>query len=210
VDYSNIKQFELRRKFWKIAGAEIYITDPVSNQEVGYIKMKAWKLREDVRIFTGRDMQRELVQIHARQIIDFGATYDVTNSSTGQPMVALRRKGLKSTFVRDHWDIYDPAGTAIGTVQETSGALAIVRRWIELIPYVNLLGIIFAFIAQTYEIRMKQADGSEAIAARITHRKNPVVVKMDVDMTSAQVAVDPLVVLSASAMLSIIDAAKNN
>ncbi|HSX42509.1 MAG TPA: hypothetical protein VLF59_00300 [Candidatus Saccharimonadales bacterium] len=210
MDYSNIKHFELRRKFWKIAGAEIYISDPTTSQEVGYIKMKAWKLREDVRIFAGRDMQRELVQIHARQIIDFGATYDVTNSVTGQPMAALRRKGLKSTFVRDHWDIYDSAGNTIGSVQETSGMLAIVRRWIEIIPYVNLLGIIFSFIAQTYVISMKQADGSDAVAARIVHRKNPFIVKMDVDMTDAQVAADPLIVLAASAMLSVVDAAKNS
>jgi len=210
MDYSNIKQFELRRKFWKFVGAEIYIDDPATGQEVGYIKMKAWKLRDDVRIFSDRSMQRELVQIRARQIIDFGATYDVTNSSNGQPMVSLRRKGLKSTFVRDHWDIYDTAGNTIGAVQETSGALAIVRRWIELIPYVNLLGIIFAFIAQTYTITFKQADGTDAVAAQIIHRKNPFVVKMNVDMTNAQIPADPLVVLSASAMLSIIDAAKNN
>jgi hypothetical protein len=210
MDYKQYKQLELRRKFWQVFGAEITISDPVGGQEVGYIKMKALKLREDVRIFTDRSMQHELVQIHARNIIDFGATYDVSRSADSQPMVSLRRKGLKSTFVRDHWDIYDPSGATIGSIQETSGTLALVRRWIGMIPYVELLTLIFAFIAQTYEIRLNQPDGSLAVAARITHRKNPFVVKMHVDISNAQVELDPLVILSAAAMLSVVDAAKNS
>jgi hypothetical protein len=210
MDYTQLKTLEFRRKFWKLFGAEISIADPNTQSEVGYIKMAAWKLREDVRIYTARDMQREILQIHARQIIDFGATYDVTDSSTGQPSFSLRRKGLKSTFVRDHWDLLDTNGNAIGSIQETSGTLALIRRWIELIPYVELLGIIFAFIVQTYEIRIVQADGSEAIAGTITHRKNPFIVKMSLDMTNAQVTVSPLIPLASVAMLSVVDAAKNS
>jgi hypothetical protein len=210
MDYTQFKHLEFRRKFWKFVGAEIFIDDPASQQEVGYIKMKAWKLREDIRIFTDRSMQREILQIHARQIIDFGATYDVTDSATGQQSFSLRRKGLKSTFVRDHWDLLDNSGNKFGEVQETSGTLALIRRWIELVPYGDLLGIIFAFVVQTYEIRMLQTDGSFAIAGTILHRKNPLVVKMLLDTSAAQVPVHPLVTLSATAMLSIVDAAKNN
>jgi len=92
MDYTQLKKLEFRRKYWKIAGAEIYVDDPNTQQEVGYIKMKAWKLREDIRLFSDRSMQREILQIHARQIIDFGATYDVTDSSTGQQFFSMRRK----------------------------------------------------------------------------------------------------------------------
>jgi hypothetical protein len=210
VDYTHLKQLEFRRKFWKFVGAEIFISDPNTQQEVGYIKMAGWKLREDIRIYTSRDKQRELLQIHARQIIDFGATYDVTDSTLNQPIFSLRRKGFKSAFVRDHWDILDMNGNAVGIIQETSGALALIRRWIEIIPYVNLLSVIFAFIVQTYEIRITQPDGSSALAGTIVHRKNPVVVKMALDMTNAQVPVDPRVSLASVAMLSIMDAVKNN
>jgi len=210
MDYSQFKQLEFRRKFWKIAGAEIYINEAAGNQEVGYIRMKAWKLREDIRIFTNRDMQQELVQIHARQIIDFGATYDVTNSSTGQPIASLRRKGLKSTFVRDFWNIMDDSDNVIGTIQETSSILAIARRWLEILPYGDFIGLIFAFVPQTYVISMNQTDGSSAQVAALTHRKNPFIVKMSLDTSMAQVAVDPQLILSSTALLSIIDAAKNN
>jgi hypothetical protein len=210
MDYTKLKQLEFRRKFWKIAGAEIYIDDPATEQEVGYIKMKAWKLREDIRIFTDRSMNQEIAQIHARNIIDFGATYDVTDSAGAEPAFSLRRKGLKSTFVRDHWDMFDASGNNFGSVQETSKGLALVRRWIEMIPYLNLLSLVLMFIPQTYEIRLTQPDGANAVAGTIIHRKNPFVVKMLLDTSNAQATASPLVTLSTTALLSIIDAAKGN
>lgn len=210
MDYTQLKQFELRRKFCKLVGAEIFIDDPASQQEVGYIKMKAWKLREDIRIYRGRDMAQEIAQIHARQIIDFGATYDVLDGVTQQPVFSLRRKGLKSTFVRDHWNLLDTAGNQFGTIQETSSGLALARRWLELLPYGDIIGLIFAFIPQTYTISLAQPDGSAALIANIVHRKNPFVVKMSVDTSAAQVPHNPLVVLVSAAMLSIIDASKNS
>jgi hypothetical protein len=102
MDYSQLRQLEFRRKFWVLVGAKIHITDPLSAREVGFIKMKAWKLREDIRLYTDESMQTELLRIHARNIIDFGATYDVVDSFSNQIVYSLKRKGLKSTFVRDH------------------------------------------------------------------------------------------------------------
>jgi len=210
MEYTQFKQLEFRRRFWKIAGAEIYIDDPASQQEVGYIRMKAWKLREDIRIYTDRGMQREIAQIHARQIIDFGATYDVIDGVSMQQSFSLKRKGLRSTFVRDHWDLLDNNGNAFGYIQETSSGLALARRWLEVLPYGDLIGLIFSFVPQTYTINMTQADGTSTLAGTITHRKNPFIVKMLLDTSIAQVPVSPLVTLSATALLSIVDASKNS
>lgn len=211
MDYSQYKQLEFHRKFWRLFGAEIFINDPASKQELGYIKMKAWKLREDIRVFTSRAMQQELVQIHARQIIDFGATYDVTDSASTQLLYSARRKGLKSTFVRDHWDLVDVNSAPFGTVQETSSGLAIARRYLEIIPYVgDILGLVFAFVPQTYQITIVQPDGSNALAGTITHRKNPIIVKMLLDTSAAQVTLHPYITLSITSLLAIIDANKNS
>ena len=211
MDYSQFKQLEFRRKFWKFIGAEIFITNPVNQQEVGYIHMKGWKLREDIRIFTDRSQQQELLQVHARQIIDIGATYDVIDSASEQPFFAARRKGLKSIFVRDHWTLLDTAGNEFGTIQETSSGLAIARRWLEILPYVGgIIGMVFMFVPQTYTITSASANGTQALAGTITHRKNPFVVKMNLDTSAAQVTVHPYIPLASTALLSIIDAVKNN
>ena len=210
MDYSSYKQLEFRRKFWKIAGAEISITDPNNQQEVGYIRMKAWKLREDIRILRDRTSQQELVQIHARQIIDLGATYDVTESASGQLLFSAKRKGLKSIFVRDHWDLLDGNGNPFGELQETSSGLALARRWLELLPGGDIIGLIFAFVPQSYEIRTLQPDGTKALIGTVLHRKNPFIVKMSLDTSMAQVQVNPYLPMAMTALLSIIEAAKNN
>jgi hypothetical protein len=210
MDYTQLKKLEFRRKFWKIAGAEIYVTDPVTQSEVGYIKMKAWKLREDIRLFSDRSQQHEIMQIHARQVIDFGGTYDVIDSASNQPVFALRRKGFKSAFVRDHWDLLQTDGNIFGNVQETSSTLAIMRRWLEVLPFGELIALVFAFVPQTYTISLNQPDGSLAVAGTIIHRKNPVIVQMTLDTSAAHIPAHPFVTMAATAMLSIVDAAKNN
>jgi hypothetical protein len=210
MDYTQLKQIEFRRKFWKVFGAEIYVNDPASGTEVGYIKMKAWKMREDIRLFTDRSMQHEILQVHARNIINFGATFDVLAGNPPTPQLSLKRRGFKSAFVRDHWDLLDNNGNVFGDVQETSSNLALMRRWIEFLPFGEIAGVVFAFVPQTYTINVLQPDGSKAVMGTIIHRKNPVVVKMLLDTSAAQVPVHPYVTMSAATLLSIVDASKNS
>ena len=94
-----------------------------------YSKQKAFKLKEDIRIYGDQAMTSELLCIRARGVIDFGMTYDVIDSTTQQVVGSLKRKGLKSLF-RDSWVILDVNDQEIGTMQEESGALAILRRFI--------------------------------------------------------------------------------
>lgn len=210
MDYTQLKQIEFRRKFWKIVGADIFVVDPHSQQEVGFIHMQAWKLREDVRLFTDRTKQREIMRIHARQIIDISAAYDVIDSNTNQPVFAMKRKGLKSIFVRDHWELLDNNGGVFGDLIETSDTLAIIRRWIEVIPYVGpLIGLALAFVPQTYNILLRQADGTSKLAGTITRTSNPVLVRMILDTSTAQDHTHPFVPMAATSLLAVVEAAKN-
>lgn len=118
--------FTIRRKVLKIFGAAFHIYD-AQNQVVGYCKQKAFKLREDMRIFTDESCSKELFRISTKQIIDFGAGYTVTRSHDNQVLGILRRKGLKS-MLRDEWHVLDEAGAQIGIIKEDSGILAILRR----------------------------------------------------------------------------------
>jgi hypothetical protein len=56
MDYSQYPRFELRRKFWKFFGAEISVVPAGSTDVIGFIKMKAFKLREDVRLYRDKSM----------------------------------------------------------------------------------------------------------------------------------------------------------
>ncbi len=126
-------RYVIRRKFFKIFGEAFHIYDE-AGQVLFYTKMKAFKLKEDLRVFSGEDMREELLTIQARSIIDFGATYDVTDAVTGQRLGALRRKGLKS-LLRDEWLLLDASDREVGLIQEDSLVLALVRRLLSnLVP----------------------------------------------------------------------------
>lgn len=127
------RRYMIRRKFFKLFGGAFHIYDEAGNVAF-YSKMKAFKLKEDLRVFTGEDMQEQVLSIQARNILDISATYDVTDPQTGQKVGALRRKGLKS-ILRDEWLILDVNDQEVGTIQEDSMLLAIVRRFLtNLVP----------------------------------------------------------------------------
>ena len=118
----------IRQKIFKLFGAAFHIFDP-SGHIAFYSKQKAFKLKEDIRIYTGEDMNTEVLTIKTDQILDIGATYQVYDPQQGGVHIgSLRRKGLKS-IIRDEWVFLDAAGQEIGLIQEDSTALALLRRF---------------------------------------------------------------------------------
>jgi uncharacterized protein YxjI len=123
----------VRRKIFKIFGGAFHIYDPGGNLAF-YSKLKAFKLKEDIRLYTGEDMQTEVLTITARQMLDISATYDVIDPATNEKVGALRRKGLKS-ILKDEWVFMDASDREIGFIKEDSMALALIRRFLtNLIP----------------------------------------------------------------------------
>jgi len=118
----------VRRKVVKLFGGAFHIFDP-EGKVAFYSRQKAFKLKEDVRVYTSEDMTTELLAIRTDQVIDLGATYHVHDSQQGGAHIgSLKRKGLKS-ILRDEWLLLDASGQEIGTIQEDSTALALLRRF---------------------------------------------------------------------------------
>lgn len=156
--------FTIRKKFLKIFGGAFHVYDSEGNV-VLYAKQKAFRLKEDIRLFTGEDMQTELLRIQARQVIDFSAAYDVVDMTTGEIAGTLKRKGLKSVL-KDEWLVLDPAGNEIGCIKEDHLALALMRRFLtDWIPQR------FTFFA------------NGQVAAQYQQRFNPFIRKIDIDLT---------------------------
>jgi uncharacterized protein YxjI len=125
--------FIIRRKVFKLLGAAFHVYNE-NEQVVLFSNQKAFKLKEDIRMYTGEDMQTEVLSIQARQVLDFSAAYDVMDSIKGEKVGALKRKGLKS-ILRDAWIVMDNDDREIGQIEEDSMAMALVRRFLtNLIP----------------------------------------------------------------------------
>ncbi|MGA1822280.1 MAG: hypothetical protein ACMUIG_07115 [Thermoplasmatota archaeon] len=130
-DYNN---YVIKQKVLTI-GRKYYIENS-SGQGIGFCKQKIFKLKEDIRIYTDENMTNELLLIKQEQVLDWAGTFLVTDSTTGQKVGYVGRKGLKS-IIRDTWKIFDVNKNELGTVQEKGGFLSVMRRfidWLQFIP----------------------------------------------------------------------------
>ncbi len=123
------ERYTIRRKIFVLFGASFEIFDD-QRQLVGFCRQKAFKLKEDIQIWTDSSMSGELMRIRARSIIDFAATYDLLLPD-GIVLGSIRRKGL-SSIIRDQWLVFDRDGREIAQVREDSTGMALVRRFLPL------------------------------------------------------------------------------
>lgn len=162
--YSKQKYFA-KKKFLKIFGGEIKIFDETKTNLLFFVKQKAFKLKEDISVFEDETQSRELLRIKARSIIDFSAAYDVTDTTSGEKLGALRRKGF-SSFLRDTWEILDTQDKPVGQVLEDSMLLALLRRFLS-----NL-------IPQTFQIEV-----NNSVVGILKQTFNPFVPQFNVDFS---------------------------
>jgi hypothetical protein len=183
--------YTVRKKFWKFFGAAFYLLDEAGNV-IGYSSQKAFKLKEDIRVYTDDSMSEELLVIKARNIIDFGATYDVTDPADDDRVIgSYRRKGWTS-LVRDEWMIFDADEDQIGKIQEDSTGLAIVRRIFG--------GIALLIAPQEYSVEI---DGAKV--ANMATSRNPFIYKLNVTLEDDADGADPRLLLAGAILLAAIE-----
>jgi hypothetical protein len=158
-------EYTIRRKVLTLVGAKFHIYDAADNL-IGFSKQKAFKLKEDIRVYRDESMQQELLTIHARSIIDFSAAYDVLDPKSERRLGTLKRAGLSSIF-RDKWMVFDAEENQVGTIEEDSAFLAIVRRLHDLAA---------SLIPQGFSL--KGSDGT--VYAEYRTHMNPFVHKLSV------------------------------
>lgn len=156
-------RYLIRRKVLKLVGGAFHIYD-TRGRLVLYSSMKAFKLREDIRLYGDESMREEILVISARTWADISTIYDVTDRN-GQRIGSLQRRGLKSVL-RDEWTIMDPSETVVATIREDSAALAFLRRTIlEILP-------------QRYHVKMGDLE-----VATMQQNFNPFVYKLELDFS---------------------------
>ena len=134
-----LDRYTVRRKVLKLFGGGFYLLDP-AGQVVGYSAQKAFKLKEDIRVFADEAETRPILRIQARQVVDFAACYDVVDEVEGRKVGGARRKGLRS-LLRDSWELLDARDQPVAMLQEDSMAMALLRRFASnLIPQSFVLG----------------------------------------------------------------------
>lgn len=175
-----------RRKVFKLFGGAFHAYDKDRNL-LFYSEQKAFKLREDFRIYSDESQKEELLVIKTPQILDIGATYNVQDATTSEAVGAIRRKGLKS-IIKDEWTFLSSDGREIGKLTESSVARALLSRFINLVP-------------QTYIIL--SADGRKI--AEIRQHFNPFVIKYSMTIVEPVPSIDRRLLVSSGILLAAIE-----
>ena len=185
----------IRKKVLKILGEAFHIyTDDSQTELLGYCELKAFKLKEDIRIYTDEKKTTELISIKARSILDFSAGYDVVDAQSGSSLGTFKRKGMKSLF-KDTYILLDQQDQEYAELSEDSGLLALIRRFV---PFANIL------IPQIFHLRGNDGGGS----VEYTQKMNPIVQRLTV--TGAQSGgFDPRVILAGGMLLAAIEGKQN-
>ncbi len=148
-----------------------------------YIKKKAFRLKEEINVYSDENQTNVALVIQARNIFDFGATYDVTDPGSGETVGACRRQGLKS-ILRDEWTILGPGDVALGKIQEDSILMALFRRFIA-----------HTLFPQTFSVY----QGDQKLG-KIAQRFNPFQLAYDVDCTRVD-GMDPRLLVAGTILL---------
>jgi len=182
----------LKRQVFALTGKFRYY-DPNGNL-IMFSEQKMFKLREDIRVFADEHKTQEVLQIKARQIVDFSAAYDVIDSAYNQKVGVLRRKGWRS-MVRDEWEVLDSNDQLIGMLFEDSPGLAMLRRL--------LLG---SLLPQNYDLTIRDQR-----VADLKQRFNLFRYELDVDFSFDTAHVmDRRIGLAAGILLAAIEGKQSN
>ncbi|MHC4355054.1 MAG: hypothetical protein ACYTE3_12950 [Planctomycetota bacterium] len=185
-DFSD-NQYMIRRKILTILGAKFHIYNTMG-ELILFSQQKAFKLKEDIRVFADESMSAERLVIRAREIVDFSAAYDVVDAVENRKIGALRRRGWKS-LVRDSWEFLGEDDQPIASLAEDSMLMSLLRRFLS-----NL-------IPQTYHVRQNERT-------LITYKQNfnPFVLKINVTIApESRDVIDPRLVLAGGILLAAIE-----
>jgi uncharacterized protein YxjI len=182
--------YTVRKKIFNFLSTGFHIYGP-NDELVMYCKMKGFKLKEDIRLYTDESLQTEVLTIGTDQIIDFSAAYTVRDAVTGERIGSLKRAGFKS-MLRDEWLIFNSDGNELGKIKEDSILKALVRRFID---------ILALFMPQKFHV---EVNGETICTMQQTF--NPFIMRLVVDFTpDINNQLDPRLGLAATVLLCAIE-----
>jgi len=126
-------EYTIRKRIFSFPDTKFEVYN-AEDELVGFSRQKAFRFKEDIRIYRDEDQSEEWVVIKARSVIDFSAAYDVLLAKDNERIGTLRRKGMKS-ILQDEWSLLDADGEPAGVIKEDNLGMALLRRFVaNLVP----------------------------------------------------------------------------
>lgn len=169
--------------------------DGTKGAMVAFAQQKRFAFKEAFTMYADDSKQQISFTVKARQVLDFGARYDVTD--TDGKLLGTIGKAFKSSLLRSTWHIFAPGieDKPLLVVQERSQALAIFRRVWDFVPYIGDIPFLLK-----YHFDMSDPDNGQVAA---TYEKTTLWrdhYKLSVVGGGAE-AIDPRVLMSMGVLL---------
>jgi uncharacterized protein YxjI len=110
---------------------------------VAFVRQKKLAIKEDIRFYADESQTEELFRIKARAVMEFSGRYDVTTPAGEK--VGVLGKVFGKSLLRSTWSIMDANEQELAIAKERSQFWAIVRRVVDVIPYGDVVPILFHF-----------------------------------------------------------------
>lgn len=152
VDPNQHDRFILRQRFRFVVNEYEFSLPESDGEKPGmafcYVRQKPFKFKEDIRFYADETQAAELMRIKARQRFDPRARYEVTAGDGGK--IGEIQKAFGASLLRSTYRLYDAAGNETATASERSLLVALLRRLVAFVPYIenfaNWLPIPYHFV----------------------------------------------------------------
>jgi uncharacterized protein YxjI len=136
VDPNDHDRFILRQRFRLVVNEYEFSLPGADGETPGtpfcFVRQRAFKFKEDIRFYTDEGRSVELMRIKARHRFDPRARYDVT-SADGSTIGGIQ-KVFGASLLRSTYRLY---GAEVATAAEQSLLVALFRRLVGFVPYVE-------------------------------------------------------------------------
>ena len=112
-------------------------------QVVAWAEQKRMRLKEDFRFYTDESRTSEAFRIKARTMLELRGRYMVTDAN--DKAIGALHKQFTQSLVRSTWVIQGPDGADVAMAREKSMSMAVLRRVIDFVPYLDLIPLPYHF-----------------------------------------------------------------
>ena len=141
IDPSLHDRFLMRQRFAPVVNRyEFYVPGPDEDspgRPFCFVEQKRFKFKEDIRFYADESKSTELMRIKARQRFDPRARYDVTDADGTK--IGEIQKVFGKSLLRSTYQLFDAGGNEVAFAREKSIAVALIRRVVGAIPYVEMV-----------------------------------------------------------------------
>ena len=141
---------------------------------IAMAQQRRMAFKEEVTFYTDETRTQKVFGFKARQRMDLGATYDITDAG-GRP-IGLFRKEFGKSLLRSTWQLTSADGLqALGT--ERNHTIAILRRFWGMVPFIGEIPVPWVF-----HFDFTAPDGSTVLSSE---RRRSIRDRYDVELPTA-------------------------